>query len=321
MIAQAPIRFRPYYKNVVWGGERICDYKGIPSMGTDIGESWEISAFPGHESVVEGGPYHGLPLSELTYRFGASLLGDEVFEKYGSRFPLLIKLIDANASLSVQVHPDHNMARRRHDSGGKTEAWYIIHAAPGARIYSGFNRKITPEEYMTLVREGKFQSVLAEHESHVGDVFFLPPGRVHSIGAGNLLAEIQESCDITYRIYDYGRKDTNGRERELHTDLAKHAIDYELHDDYRNEVHPSDHNHGEVVNCPYFRVSRIKTEGKTELPLNGRTFRVLMCVEGSVTLEYPEGSMELHQGHSVLIPAAMSRLDITGRAVLLSICP
>ncbi len=216
----------PYFKSVIWGGERICKYKGVEQTEEKIGESWEISAVPGHESVVAEGPYKGMRITELIDCFGAELLGSKVMERYDGKFPLLVKLIDANDNLSVQVHPDDELAKKRHDSLGKTEMWYIIDADKGAKIYSGLNREMTPEEYVARVADNTIEETLAVHDSHPGDIFFLPAGRVHAIGAGNLLAEIQESSDITYRIYDYERRDAQGNARELHTELAKDAIEY-----------------------------------------------------------------------------------------------
>ncbi|MDE6131092.1 MAG: class I mannose-6-phosphate isomerase, partial [Muribaculaceae bacterium] len=193
----APITFAPYLKEVLWGGTKICKYKNLPSTSDCIGESWEISAVPGHESVVDAGEYKGLTLLQLIERFGEELLGSKVVKKYGLNFPLLVKIIDANQNLSVQVHPDDELAEKRHHSLGKTEMWYIIQADKGAKIYAGLNTAMTPDDYVRRVADGTFADTLAVHDSFPDDVFFLPAGRVHAIGAGNLLAEIQENSDIT----------------------------------------------------------------------------------------------------------------------------
>ena len=210
MIERVPIRFAPYLKSVIWGGDKICSYKGIVQHEPRIGESWEISSVPGHESIVCEGKYEGRSIVDLIDEFGPELLGEKVFSKFHGKFPLLIKFIDAADNLSVQVHPDDELALKRHNSLGKTEMWYIVDSEPKAKIYAGLNKLISPEEYVRLVEDGEFESALATHDSHTGDVFFLPAGRVHAIGAGNLLAEIQESSDITYRIFDYNRRDASG---------------------------------------------------------------------------------------------------------------
>lgn len=317
MIEQAPIIFVPYLKSVIWGGNKICEYKGITQPEPNIGESWEISAVPGHESVVAEGAYKGLTITELIDRFGAELLGDRVMQRYDGEFPLLIKLIDAADNLSVQVHPDDELAKKRHNSLGKTEMWYIIQADKGAKIYAGLNTRMTPEDYVRRVAEGTFAETLAVHDSHADDVFFLPAGRVHAIGAGNLLAEIQESSDITYRIYDYDRRDVAGNPRELHTEQAKDAIDYTVLSEYKNPPVPSDIADCEIVKCDHFTTDRILLDGKMPLTLDPSSFTVLMCLKGEVTLKYPAGEMTVSAGSTVLVPAAMTNLSLEGKATLL----
>ncbi len=318
MFEKAPIRFVPYLKSVIWGGNKICSYKGIGQPEPNIGESWEISAVPGHESVVAEGPYKGMTVTELIDRFGASLLGERIMERYGGEFPLLVKLIDANDNLSVQAHPDDNLAMSRHNSLGKTEMWYIIDTEEGACIYSGLKAVITPDVYESRVAQCAFEELLAVHESAPGDVFFLPAGRVHAIGAGNLLAEIQESSDITYRIYDYNRKDANGNTRELHTELAKDAIDYKVYTDYKSPRIPADEIDAEIVGCDHFTVHRINVDGKVHLKFSHDSFTVIMCVLGEAILEYPSGNTSISKGHTVLCPAVLSELSITGKATLLT---
>lgn len=318
MIKKAPIIFAPYLKTVVWGGDKICSYKGIPQTEPRVGESWEISAVPGHESVVVEGTYKGKNLTVLVEEFGESLLGRNVVEKYGRQFPLLIKFIDANDNLSVQVHPDDELARKRHGSLGKSEMWYIISAENGAKIYSGLAREMTPEEYVLRVKEGTFAETVAVHESKAGDVFYLPAGRVHAIGGGNLLAEIQESSDITYRIYDYDRSDANGNPRELHTEQAKDAIDYKVYDNYKSPRPSEDEEVATLVNCEHFHTNRIKIDGKREFHLDGSSFVVLICIEGSVRLTCPEGEVTMAAGQTVLLPAAVNHVELSGKATLLS---
>ena len=317
MIEKAPIIFKPYLKSVIWGGNKICDYKGIDQPEPNIGESWEISAVPGHESVVAEGIYKGLKLTELIDRFGEELLGKKVVEKYGLNCPLLVKIIDAADNLSVQVHPDDALAQERHNSLGKTEMWYIIDTDKGAKIFAGLNTAMTPDDYVRRVAEGTFADTLAVHESAPGDVFFLPAGRVHAIGAGNLLAEIQESSDITYRIYDYDRRDAQGNARELHTELAKDAIDYTVHADYKSPRPSDDVKDCEIVKCEHFTTQRVKVDGKTELSFDPDSFTVVMCIDGNVWLKGDGAEMNVKKGQTLLVPAALTRLSAEGHGTLL----
>ncbi|MDE7096981.1 MAG: class I mannose-6-phosphate isomerase, partial [Muribaculaceae bacterium] len=297
---------------------KICRYKGIVQTEAKIGESWEISAVAGHETVVAEGPYKGMKITELIDCFGPELLGSSVMERYDGKFPLLVKFIDANDNLSVQVHPDDALAGKRHDSLGKTELWYIIDADEGAKIYSGLNREMTPEEYVERVKDDSIEEVLAVHDSHPGDVFFLPAGRVHAIGAGNLLAEIQESSDITYRIYDYGRKDANGKPRELHTDLAKDAIDYTYRNDYKSANAEESVADAVLAECDHFTVHRILLDGELTLEHNDKSFTVLMCLEGNAAVGYEGGSMSFKAGETLLLPAALDYVTLRGKATLLT---
>lgn len=316
-LEKAPICFIPYLKSVVWGGDRICRYKGIAQKEENIGESWEISAVPGHESIVAEGKYLGWSLTELIEHFGSDFIGEKVYRKYNGSFPLLVKLIDAHENLSVQVHPDDNLAMKRHNCLGKTEMWYIIKTDKNARIFSGLNRSISPEEYEDYVLNDNISSVLAEHESNPGDIFFLPAGRVHAIGAGNLLAEIQESSDITYRIYDYGRKDKNGNKRELHTQLAKAAIDFNFHNNYKTP-HPSpEEKISEIVSCSHFKTKRILLDGLMSLDLDNSSFTILICLEGEVKVLYSGGEKILKAGYTVLLPACLDHIVLSGKGTLL----
>lgn len=316
-IELAPISFTPYLKSVIWGGDKICTYKQIPQTEANIGESWEIFAVPGHESVVEGGMYAGMSLVELIRRFGDQLLGKSVNEKYEGKFPLLIKIIDANDNLSVQVHPDDALAKARHNSLGKTEMWYIIDANANSKIYSGFKSSINAAEYERKVADGSFTDVIAVHDSAPGDIFFLPAGRVHAIGAGNLLAEIQESSDITYRIFDYNRRDAKGKPRELHTELAKDAIDYTVHPDYKSVAPSTDIKDAEIAKCSHFNVHRILIDGKINLDLSYDSFTIIMCLEGNVNLHYHNGMHGMRNGHTVLLPALLTSLTVSGTGTLL----
>ncbi len=317
MIKKAPIRFVPYLKSVIWGGEKICKYKGISQPQPKIGESWEISAVPGHESVVAEGPYEGMSIIELVDKFGEDFLGRNVMRRYEGRFPLLIKLIDAKADLSVQVHPDDQLAKSRHDCLGKSEMWYIIQADKDAKICAGLKVAMTPDEYEQRVADGSFLDALAFHDSEAGDVYYLPAGRIHAIGAGNMLAEIQESSDITYRIYDYDRRDADGNLRELHTDQAKDAIDYNVYEDYKcNPLDPGVED-ARLVECEHFTTHRIILNGERKLDVDYDSFAVVMCLEGELSLNYGQESMILRQGSTVLLPAVMSEVKLLGHATIL----
>lgn len=314
-----PLHFTPYLKSVIWGGERIAPFKGIVTDQTQIGESWEISAVPGHVSVVDRGPLAGQSLTELIDTYGADLVGRHIYERYGSAFPLLIKLIDAKADLSVQVHPDDTLAQARHNSPGKTEMWHIIDTDPDAKIYAGLNTSITPDDYERRVADNTIMDVIAAYDSAPGQTYFLPAGRIHAIGAGNLLAEIQQTSDITYRIYDYDRRDKDGNPRELHTDQAKDAIDYTVYPDYQS--HPE----GDLLaQCQYFDTRRLSLNSSdTPEPIaNPRgSFTIIMCLDGQAEIiDNTDGrSFPVTRGETLLFPAVMTSLSARGTATLLSV--
>ena len=319
-----PYKFKPYLKTVIWGGDKIAPFKGINTDKENIGESWEISGVPGHESVctnrgLNNDEDKGLTLFQLIGKYREKLLGKHVYERFGATFPLLIKFIDSRQDLSIQVHPNDELARQRHNCAGKTEMWYIIQAEEGARIHVGLKKQITPEAYEKLAlseaKEGHnpFADIMANYESHPGDCFFLPAGRLHAIGAGNLLAEIQQTSDITYRVYDYGRKDADGHPRELHIEQAKRAIDYTVYPEYRtpyDKEKPST----ELVACPYFTVRRENVCGETAIDYHCDSFVIVMCLEGKVEVN----GIEAHRGETLLVPACANKLDIEGEATLLT---
>src|SRR5574344_691871 len=228
-----PLKFEPILKQTLWGGDKIISFKQLNDTRTEVGESWEISAVEGSESIVAEGPDKGMTLTEVLSKYREELLGEANYARFGYKFPLLIKFIDAKQDLSIQVHPSDELAKKRHNSFGKTEMWYVINADKGARLRSGFSEQITPKEYKERVQDNTITDVLAEYEIHAGDVFFLPAGRIHSIGAGAFIAEIQQTSDITYRIYDFGRVDAkSGKPRQLHIEEAREAIDFIVEKDY-----------------------------------------------------------------------------------------
>ncbi len=304
-------KFKPILKTMLWGGEKIVPYKRIVSDQKQVGESWELSGVKGNESVVAEGPEAGTTLPGLIARHGAALLGKANFERFGEEFPLLIKFIDARQDLSIQVHPDDELAWKRHRSKGKTEMWYVVATDEGAHLRSGFAKRVTPAEYAASVEDNTITDLLADYAIRPGDVFFLPAGRVHSIGAG-AFAEIQQTSDITYRIYDFNRRDANGNTRELHTELAKDAIDYTVLPDYRTHYTPAPDSEVELVSCPYFTTSLYDLTHERTLDLAGLdSFLVVICIGGSGTLTDDAGNaVPVHQGETVLVPASVRNLRI-----------
>lgn len=308
-----PYLFKPNLHHVVWGGERLCSYKGLEETKDCIGESWEVSAVPSSTSVIANGALTGKDLITAINQSPVEILGKAVCEQYHSQLPLLAKFIDAKRDLSVQVHPNDEMAMREHGKMGKSEMWYIIDAQPGSYLYAGFRKEITPEEYSQRISDGSIMEVLARHEVKAGDVFYLPAGRVHAIGGGILLAEIQQSSDVTYRIYDYNRLGTDGKPRELHTELAAQALDYHVEDEYRTD-YASDVNHANlVIDSPYFTVRVTETETAFHRNLiKYDSFIICMCIEGDCEIHVRSTgeSVFLRQGNSCLIPAAIADYDI-----------
>lgn len=300
-----PMTFKPILKKIIWGGSDICPFKGITPIEEGIGESWELSHVEGNYSIVDNGDLEGKTLDELIRTYGKQLLGEKVMKQFGTTFPLLIKFIDARADLSIQVHPNDELAMKRHHSFGKTEMWYVIKAKKDAKLYSGFSQQIDADEYVKRVGDNTIMDVLQRYEVSPGDVFFLPAGRVHAIGAGCFIAEIQQTSNITYRIYDYDRKDANGKGRELHTELAKDAIDYTKLPDYRTHYKAHTNATVELANCKYFTTNLLDldtTMVRNFVELD--SFVVYICMEGKASLRDNKGNeLIIHQGQTVLIPA------------------
>lgn len=314
-----PFKFEPYLKSVLWGGEKIAKYKGIVTDQHNIGESWEISGVDGHESVVAEGDDKGLNLRQIIEKYKGDLVGNAVYAKYGDTFPLLVKIIDAKGDLSVQVHPDDTLAKARHNSYGKTEMWYIIDAEEGAPIYAGLSKQITPEEYEKLVADNAIMDVIARHDSHAGDLFFLPAGRIHAIGAGNLLAEIQQTSDITYRVYDFDRRDANGNPRELHTEQAKDAIDYTVYPEYKSEYDRNGKSATPLVKCQYFDVKREIIDGVSTIDASADSFMIIMCLDGEATITDNLGGVtHVKKGESILVPAVITSMKAEGKATFMT---
>ena len=308
-----PFKFTPILKQTLWGGDKIIPFKRIDNDQKNVGESWEISDVEGSESVVANGYDAGLTLSDLVRKYKHELLGEDNYHRFGKRFPLLIKFIDACEDLSIQVHPDDILAKKRNGYAGKTEMWYVISADKGAKLRSGFSKEITPKEYKERVYNNTFTEVLQEYDIHAGDVFFLPAGRVHSIGAGAFIAEIQQTSDITYRIYDFDRKDANGKARELHTELAKEAIDFEVLDDYRTNYDAEKNEPVELVACPYFTTSLYDMDEAIYCDYSELdSFIIYICVDGACQVKDNEGNeIDLIAGDTILLPATVQDVAIT----------
>ena len=299
------MKFEPLLTPFVWGGQKIAPYKGILSQDKNIGESWELSGVEGLVSVVANGPLAGKTITELVKMYKGQLVGEHVYANTGDEFPLLFKFIDAHRDLSIQVHPDDALAARLHPgSNGKTEMWYVIAAEPGAKLYSGLTKSITPEQLATMAADGTITDVLACYDVKPGDVFYLPAGRIHAICSGCFIAEIQQTSDLTYRIYDYGRMGLDGKPRQLHIPQAQQAVDYKVYGNYRTEYEPVQDEEVELVNCPYFTTSVLDltlpyAKDLSELD----SFLTVMCLSGSGTLEVDGEEISIGQGETVLIPA------------------
>lgn len=309
-----PLKFKTIFKSVVWGGEKIAPYKGVETDQHNIGESWELSGVKGNESVVAEGPLAGKTVAELAAEYKGLLLGEKVYAKTGAEFPLLIKFIDARDDLSIQVHPDDKLAGERHNgSKGKTEMWYVVQADEKAHLMSGLTKHITPEEYAAKVEDNTITEVLHDYNVKAGDVFFLPAGRIHSIGTGCFIAEIQQTSDITYRIYDFGRVGLDGKPRELHTELSKAAIDYSVLDDYKTDYKEVKNAENEIVSCEYFTTSLLDLDSPVSVPVKERdSFLIAICMGGQGTLTDSEGNtVTLRQGETVLIPACTGSVTFT----------
>lgn len=319
-----PLKFKPFFLEKIWGGNRLRtllnkDYGDLANCG----ESWELSGVEGYDSVVSNGFLEGNTLSELIEIYMGDLVGDKVYEKFGVEFPLLIKFIDAQDDLSIQVHPNDKLSKERHNAYGKTEMWYVVDAEKGALINSGFNQEVSREKYMEYLESGKLTDLLHYDEAKVGDVFFIPAGRVHAIGKGTMVAEIQQTSDVTYRIFDYNRKDTKGNLRELHTDLALDAIDFSYMEDYKTKYEIEKNQSTEIVNCNYFTTNILEfdtTIEKDYFPLD--SFVIYMTIEGDFEIVKEEFTERVNKGETVLIPAETNVLrlkPVSGQVKLLEV--
>lgn len=307
-----PLKFKPILKDVIWGGSKLKQELNKTKASDKCGESWEISGVNGNVSVVENGFLAGNNLEELIETYMGDLVGDMIYENFGTQFPLLIKFIDANDQLSIQVHPDDEMALEEHNCAGKTEMWYIIDHKPAAELIVGFNKKVDPETYINYLENNKLTEILNFEKVAKGDVFYLPAGRIHSIGAGILLAEIQQTSDITYRIFDWNRTDKEGNPRALHTDLALKAIDFNFYPDYKNHYEETLNKTSNIVDSPYFFTNILqfdKTIEKDYILID--SFVIYICIEGKLTVCPEQGdNISLTKGETLLVPATIKNLEL-----------
>ncbi|MFT6882608.1 MAG: mannose-6-phosphate isomerase [Marinoscillum sp.] len=316
-----PLKFKTIFKDKIWGGQKIKSVLGkefapLPNCG----ETWELSGVNENISEVSNGALSGKLLTEIISEYGSDLLGSRVLKDYGSEFPLLIKFIDAADDLSIQVHPDNVLAKKRHNSFGKTEMWYIMQADEGATLISGFNTELDRASYQKAFDEGKLNDILNRELAEAGDVFFLPAGRVHTIGKGLLLAEIQQTSDVTYRIYDFDRKDAQGNLRELHLEESLDAIDYKKYDHYKTPYQPQKDKSVELAKCEYFFTNRLDLTGDMAVDHSGLdSFKIYICLSGKATISYEGGSESLEMGDVILVPATMEsyRIETTSGVNLL----
>jgi len=313
MVKLYPFLFEPNLHTIVWGGRRLRPYKGLEVSEEPIGESWEVSAVPSSTSIICNGELAGKDLNSVIEMSPARILGGKVARRYGGKLPLLVKFIDAEKDLSIQVHPNDEMAQREHGKFGKSEIWYIIDAKPGSHLYAGFKEEITPEEYKRRVEDGTIVDVLARHEVKAGDVFYLPAGRVHAICGGILLAEVQQSSDVTYRIFDYNRPGMDGKPRELNTELASQALDFHVEDEYRTQYSDVAGRANRIIDSPYFsvRVTEMTDSFHRNL-IKYDSFIISMCIKGDCKIRMRTTGDEilLREGHSTLIPAAIADYDV-----------
>lgn len=305
------LQFDFLLKTTIWGGEEVTALKHLANAPRQVGESWEISGVPGNETPVANGEHKGWSLQQLIEKYGADLIGHHNLEKYGTTFPLLIKFISAAQDLSIQVHPDDAMANRMGHPYGKTEMWYIVHTQPNASLCSGFCSDFSADGYTKSLEDGTLMSHLSSHETKPGDVFFIPAGRIHSIGAGNFLVEIQQSSNDTFRVYDFDRTDAHGNKRELHVAQAREALDYKAYPDYRTHYSPQHNTATPLVKCPQFttRLYDLDTATRTDYSAID-SFVILIAFEGEAALRYAEGEITLRAGQSVLFPATTEGVEI-----------
>jgi len=308
-----PIKFEPILHEKIWGGEKLAELLRKKSERKNIGESWEISGVSGNVSIVTNGELKGQSLEDLIVIYRNDFVGNKVFKEFSYKFPLLIKFIDAKEALSIQLHPDDMLAKERHNSFGKTEMWYVVQADKGSNLIVGFKKDTSTNQYLEHLHNRSLLEILNVDLVKEGDVYFIPTGRVHAIGAGVLLAEIQQTSDITYRIYDWDRKDNRGNHRELHTTDALTAIDYKAQRSYKTTYRNKLNRTSNIIDCQYFTTNFIPVKGKVKIDHSEKdSFVIYMCVDGNVAFHYGEDRVErLDKGETILIPAVLKTFSIS----------
>ncbi|WP_394975704.1 type I phosphomannose isomerase catalytic subunit [uncultured Croceitalea sp.] len=313
-----PLKFNPIMKDRLWGGKKLKELFNKPSKTETTGESWELSAVNGDVSIVSNGELKGISLKQLIQDCSDDLLGSSVIKRFGSNFPILIKFIDAKQDLSIQLHPNDKLAKERHNSFGKTEMWYVMDANPGSKLIVGFNRDVDKKEYKTSLEEDTLLDLLNYEEVKEGDTFFINTGKIHAIGAGVLLAEIQQTSDITYRVFDFNRKDRNGNLRELHTELALDAIDYSKKNDFKVTYSREKNTTNTMVDCSYFKTNSLNLDEDFNQDISTRdSFTIYMCVSGKAIIENDFGKASIQKGETILVSASSSYLKIKTRGTKL----
>lgn len=311
-----PIKFKTILKQTLWGGDKIADFKHIESIpGGHVGESWEISGVKGSESVAANGPYVGKTLSEITAELQDKLVGTDNYKRFGNEFPLLVKFIDACQDLSIQVHPNDEEAKKYGMKHGKSEMWFIMDSDPDAYLRCGLKKQITPEQYKAMVDDSTICDAIAEFPVKADDCFYIPAGRIHSIGKGCFLAEIQQTSDVTYRIYDFNRRDKDGNLRELHTQKAAECIDYNVLHDYRLDYVPASNQGVSLIRCKHFNTAVYDLDEPMTLDYSELdSFVIIVGIKGEATFTDNEGNtMTLRGGESMLIPATTKIINVDGK--------
>ncbi|RIA10378.1 mannose-6-phosphate isomerase type 1 [Flavobacteriaceae bacterium MAR_2010_72] len=315
-----PYKFNPILKERIWGGKKLKNYLNKNSDSAKVGESWEISDVDGDISVVSNGSLKGQSLKQVLLTQKEKLIGRKNYKVFGDKFPLLIKFIDAREDLSIQLHPNDELAAKRHNSFGKTEMWYVMQADPNSNLIVGFNQKVTPDLYLKHLNEKTLTKILNFDQVKAGDTYFIEVGRVHAIGAGVLLAEIQQTSDITYRVYDWDRVDDQGNARELHNDLAIDAIDFEMKNDFKVDYETLKNKPNQMVSCTYFTTNYLSLNGLFKRDNHHDSFMIYICTEGEATINCNNSLTSIKKGETVLLPAAIESFEISAEnATLLEV--
>lgn len=315
-----PLKFTPILKDKIWGGQKLKTILNKNSDLPNVGESWEISDVEGDTSIVNNGSLKGKSLKDLLDVYKEELIGKHNYKTFKNKFPLLIKFIDAKEDLSIQLHPNDELAAKRHNSFGKTEMWYVFQADPGSNLIVGFNQEMTPEKYLKHLNDKTLTQILNFDEVKEGDTYFVEVGRVHAIGAGVMVAEIQQTSDITYRVYDWDRVDSEGNERELHNDLAIDAFDFDMPDNFRVTYDKTPNQSNEMVSCPYFTTNYLKINQTLQKENNHDSFIIYMCVDGDAEITANGSSEHIKKGETMLLPAAIKQFEISSKnATLLEV--